>query len=55
MRCLVILKVVSVYWWVTHAALLIYILFSVTDVSFFVLSVFTCEVNHHSVACLMTG
>ena len=27
----VVLKVVSVYWWVTHAALLIYIFFSVTE------------------------
>ena len=31
MSCLAILKVVSVCWWVTHFALLIYILFSVTE------------------------
>jgi len=33
----------------------LYFVFSDRDVSFFMLSVFTCEVTHHSEACLMTG
>ena len=33
----------------------LYFVFSDRDVTFFMLSVFTCEVTHHSVTCLMTG